>query len=73
MPEAAPRFGIYLNSSERKVVRITSPYWIPPSPDWVFLTEEVNAPLVKIRGLIAEKRLCQEPHLVQWGQMPLQE
>ena len=24
------KFGIYVNASEKKAVRINSPYWIPP-------------------------------------------
>jgi hypothetical protein len=65
------RFGIYLNVKEGKVVRITSPYWFPEAPDWVPVTPEVNATLVKIRELIREKRLHQEPQEVTWGQIPL--
>ena len=37
------KFGIYLNPGENQAVRINSPYWTPPEPDWIFLTAEVNA------------------------------
>ena len=64
-------FGIYLNSAQDQVVRITSTYWIPPAPDWVYLTPEVNATLVTIRQLVKEKGLAAAPHRVTWGRIPL--
>ena len=33
--ENIKKFGIYFNASDMKVVRINSPYWFPPEPDWV--------------------------------------
>jgi hypothetical protein len=59
-------FGIYLNAKELKVVRINSPYWIPPGPDWVLLTPEVNMTLLKIRDLAREKNLVTEPDKIVW-------
>ncbi|MCS7206814.1 MAG: hypothetical protein NZ951_02630 [Dehalococcoidia bacterium] len=67
------KFGIYLNIKDGKVVRITSPYWWPEAPDWVLVTEEVNAPLTKIRQLVQEKGLYPHPEGVTWGQIPLRE
>ncbi len=63
-------FGIYLNKKELKVVRINSPYWIPSGKEWVFLTPEVNATLLKIREIAREKKLVSEPDKIQWGEIP---
>ena len=65
------KFGIYLNASEGKVVRITSPYWFPEEPDWVYVTNEVNATLLAIRETIREKSLSDDPGSVTWGRIPL--
>ena len=67
------KFGIYLNAAEGKVVRITSPYWFPEEPDWVYVTNEVNATLLHIRDLIGEKNLSQEADSVSWGRIPLKD
>ena len=67
------KIGIYLNAAEGKVVRITSPYWFPEEPDWVYVTNEVNATLLQIRDLIGEKNLSQEADSVSWGRIPLKD
>jgi hypothetical protein len=67
------KFGIYLNPSEHKVVRITSPYWFPEPPEWVYLTGEVNATLLTIRELIKERSLVADPDSVSWGRIPLKD
>tara|TARA_B100000745_G_C20100107_1_gene376254 strand:- start:58 stop:279 length:222 start_codon:yes stop_codon:yes gene_type:complete len=67
------KFGIYLNAAEGKVVRITSPYWFPEEPDWVYVTNEVNATLLQIRDLIGEKNLSQKADSVSWGRIPLKD
>ena len=67
----ASKFGIYLNAKENKVVRITSPYWLPEPPEWVYVTDQVNATLLKIRDIIGEKALGPEPDSVTWGRIPL--
>tara|TARA_B100000029_G_scaffold324955_1_gene317437 strand:- start:3427 stop:3654 length:228 start_codon:yes stop_codon:yes gene_type:complete len=67
------KFGIYLNTSEGKVVRINSPYWIPDEPDWVFLTEEVNATLLAIRSVALDKGLSSDPDNITWGRIPLKD
>ena len=70
---SATKFGIYLNASEKKVVRITSPYWLPEEPDWVYVTDEVNATLLKIRDVIKEASLADDSDAVTWGRIPLRE
>ena len=67
----ASKFGIYLNPEELKVVRITSPYWLPEPPAWVYVTDEVNATLLKIRDVIRERSLATDPDSVTWGRIPL--
>ena len=64
------RFGIYLNVHEKKVVRINSPYWIPEEPDWLFLTPEVNATLLKIRDMAKESNLLPDADAITWGTLP---
>ena len=67
------KFGIYLNPSEHKVIRITSPYWFPEEPDWVYVTGEVNETLLNIRQIIRDEKLAEEPDSVVWGRIPLQD
>ncbi|MEE9284735.1 MAG: hypothetical protein V3V35_03295 [Dehalococcoidia bacterium] len=69
--EHIKKFGIYLNAKEKKVVRINSPYWFPPEPEWFFLTPEVNMTLLKIRELSSEKKLVKKADEVQWGSIPV--
>ena len=61
------RIGIYLNTKESKVMRISSPYWIPSGTEWVFLTPDTNATLLKIRELAKEKQLVSQPENIVWG------
>ena len=61
------KFGIYLNTKKCEVMRISSPYWIPSGAEWVLLTPEVNATLLKIRELAKEKGLVKHPERVVWG------
>ena len=67
----ASKFGIYLNAKESQVVRITSPYWFPEPPDWVYVPDEVNATLLKIRDIIREKSLADDVDSVKWGRIPM--
>ena len=67
------KFGIYLNAQENRVVRINSPYWIPGEPDWVMLTNEVNATLLEIRSMAQEQGLAANADDIVWGRIPLQE
>ena len=71
--QQASKFGIYLNPKEHQVVRINSPYWIPEEPDWVFLTPEVNATLLRIREMAQEQTACSEPDSIKWGTIPLRD
>ncbi len=73
--EAAPdypqeKFGIYLNTRELKIVRISCSYWIPSGEDWVLLIPEVNATLLKIRELARKKWLVQDAEKIVWGDIP---
>ena len=65
------KVGIYLNAKEKKVVRITSPYWLPEAPDWVLITNEPNASLLSVRQTIKDKRLMADPSSVVWGSLPV--
>lgn len=64
------KFGIYLNVKELTALRINSIYWIPSGPDWVMLTPEVNATILKVRELAREKKLASEPEKIVWGNLP---
>ncbi|MBI4304360.1 MAG: hypothetical protein HY665_08515 [Chloroflexi bacterium] len=61
------KFGIYLNIKDCKIMRINSPYWIPSGKEWVKVTDEVNATLLKVRELAKEKGLVKEPEKIVWG------
>ena len=65
------KFGIYLNAEENTVVRINSPYWIPPAEQCAYLTPEVNMTLLKIRELALEKGLVTQPDKVVWTSIPV--
>ena len=67
------QIGIYVNASEGKVVRITSPYWLPEEPDWKLVTNEPNATLLAVRDLIKDQGLMPDPSEVTWGSLPLRE
>lgn len=63
-----PINGIWYNKETDKVLRVNSPYWKDEvaQDKWVFLTNEVNMTLVKIREIVAEKALSKEPQAVTW-------
>lgn len=67
------RFGIYLSPSEHKIVRINSPYWFPEEPEWVYVTDEVNATLLRVRDIAREKALVPDADSITWGRIPLKE
>ena len=69
--ENIKKFGIYINDKEKKVVRINSPYWFPPEPEWKMVTNEVNATLLKIREVAKDGGLPKTPDDIQWGSIPL--
>ena len=60
------KFGIYLNTKEKKVRRVNSPYGIPTTKDWAYLTPEVNMTLLNIRKLAGEKKLVSQPDSIVW-------
>ena len=61
------QFGIYLNIKNNRAMRISTPYWIPSGNDWVFLTPDVNATILKIRELAKSKSITSEPDQICWG------
>lgn len=67
------KFGIYVNTKDHKAVRINSPYWFPEGPEWVLVTTDVNATLVRIRELAKEKGLVADPATLTWGTIPLRD
>ena len=71
--QQASKFGIYLNAKDNQVVRINSPYWIPEEPDWVLLTNEVNATLLNVREIAKEKGLSNDSESITWGIIPLKD
>lgn len=71
--QQSARFGIYLNARDKKVVRINSPYWIPEEPDWIFLTSEVNATILKIRDIAKDQNSVPDADQLTWGAIPLKD
>ena len=69
--QAAARFGIYYHAGQNQVVRINSPYWFPPEPEWRQVTGEVNATLLDLRQLVREQGLSADPDAVTWTTIPL--
>ncbi len=67
------KFGIYVNPQEKVVVRINSPYWIPEEPDWLYVTSEVNATLLRIREMAREANLVTDADELSWGSIPLKD
>ena len=64
------KIGIYLQPGEGKLVRITSPYWIPEPPDWVKIASDPNATLLAARQIIGEKGLMEDPQSAFWARIP---
>jgi len=65
------KMGIYLNVETTQVVRITSPYWIPESPQWTLITNQTNAPLSTIREIIKEEGIVNNVEGVVWTGLPI--
>ena len=53
------------------MVRINSPYWFPPEPEWQKVTGDVNATLLDLRRMIGEQGLSSDPDGVTWTTLPL--
>ena len=64
---------MYKRQKDNQVVRINSPYWIPDEPDWVLLTNEVNATLLNIREMAKDKGLSNDSGSITWGIIPLKD
>ena len=65
------KIGVYLQPAEGKLLRITSPYWIPEAPEWVMISNDPNVTLVAARDIIGEKGLMGEPEKAYWGRLPV--
>ena len=61
------KFGIYLDTRDNTVMRISSPYWIPSGDEWVYVTSDVNATLLSIRALAREMGAASDPDGISWG------
>jgi hypothetical protein len=61
------KFGIYLNTRDNTVMRISSPYWIPSGGEWAYITSDVNATLLNIRALAKEMGVASDPDSIVWG------
>ena len=67
------KIGVYLQSAEGKLLRITSPYWIPEAPEWVMISNDPNVTLAAARDIIDERGLMEEPQQAFWGRIPERE
>ncbi len=66
------KYGIYLNFKRFEVLRITSPYWLPTTPDWVLISNDVNATLSCVKGMIKDNDSELDSESIQWGRIPNQ-
>ena len=66
------KIGIYLNKKDGKLLRITSPYYIPKGADWTMVSSDPNETLVSLREIIKKKKLLKEPEKAAWGRLPLE-
>mgnify|MGYP001163724119 CR=1 FL=1 len=64
------KFGIYFNTSTGEILRINSPYWIPQEPEWIYITDEVNATLLEVKQAISDRKLMKIPQNITWGVLP---
>ena len=67
------KIGVYLQPQEGKLVRITSPYWIPETPEWVMITNEPNVTLLAAREIIGERGLMEDPQRALWSRLPMRQ
>jgi hypothetical protein len=67
------KIGVYLQPQEGKLVRITSPYWIPDAPEWVMITNDPNVTLLTAREIIGERMLMEDPQQASWSRLPILE
>ena len=64
------KFGIYFITSTGEILRINSPYWIPQEPEWIYITDEVNATLLEVKQAISDRKLMKIPQNITWGVLP---
>lgn len=64
------RIGIYVNVTESRVVRITSPYWLPEEPEWILVTNDPNTTLISVRAMIEERKLMLDSSGIKWTSLP---
>ena len=67
------KIGVYLQTREGRLVRITSPYWIPDAPKWVMVTNDPNVTLLAARKIIGERGLMEDPQRTLWSRIPVQD
>ena len=67
------KIGVYLQPQEGKLVRITSPYWIPETPEWVMITNDPNVTLLAAREIIGERGLMENPQRALWSRLPMRD
>lgn len=64
------KIGIYVNAEEGNLVRITSPYWLPPAPQWRLISNDPNITLTTARRLVAELNITDDAASVNWASLP---
>ena len=62
--------NILVPTKKNVVLRVTSPYWLPTSPDWVLISNDVNATLSCIKGMIKDDGSELDSESIQWGRIP---
>ena len=67
------KIGVYLEPGEGKLVRITSPYWIPEAPEWVMVSNDPNVTLLAAREIIGDRGLMEDPNQATWSRIPTQD
>ncbi len=65
------KIGVYLQPRDGKLLRITSPYWIPDTPEWVMITNDPNVTLLAAREIIGERGLMEDVEGAFWGRLPM--
>ena len=65
------KIGVYLQPENGELLRITSPYWIPESPEWVMIATDPNVTLMAAREIIGERGLMDDPTKAFWGKLPM--
>ena len=58
--------GIYLNTANSQVARVSAPPLVPQGSEWKKVTDETNASLLTIRNIIRRENLVADPDSVTW-------